>query len=116
MAPSPGSLGLCPLGLPVDPSFDLRQTFDGVPADIVVGHQDHMDCLPLYGVSRNGKNFIAFLQETDDVVALGNWSCRISRRDFDAYGYDIATGRGLTLCAYRINDQHIEYAPIIRTA
>ncbi|MCE2839633.1 MAG: hypothetical protein LW834_22250 [Cyanobium sp. 49614_E6] len=59
------------------PSFDLNRPFDGPSPDLVVGDQDHMDCLPLYGISPDGKNYIAFLQETDDVEPLGNWSCRI---------------------------------------
>lgn len=94
------------------PSFDLTDSFDGLSPDLVLGDQDHMDSLPLYGVSSNGKDFVAFLQETDDVVALGNWSCRMSRRDFDAYGFDLARGRGLCVCVYREREGRLEYGEL----
>ena len=97
------------------PHFDLTDSFDGPSPDLVIGDQDHMDCLPLYGVSPNGKDFVASLQETGDVVALGNWSCRIARRDFDAYGFDLAQGRGLRICAYRTNGGRLRFAELIRS-
>jgi hypothetical protein len=95
------------------PSFDLNRPFDGPSPDLVIGDQDHMDCLPLYGISPDGKNYIAFLQETDDVEPLGNWSCRIARRDFDAYGFDLARGRGLRICAYRQRGNQLQFAELI---
>ena len=111
------------------PSFDLRQHHQGpLPGvDIIVGTKDlrqtrplgpegdnWRDCHDLYGMTPQGKDFIAYLQEVDDVEPLGDWSCRISRRDFDAYGFDLATGRGLTLCACIEREDRLEWAQLVR--
>jgi hypothetical protein len=94
------------------PSFDLNQPFSGPSPDLVACEQDFMDCIHLYGISPSGKDYVAFLQETDDVMPQGNWSCLIARRDFDAYGFDLARGRGLLVCGYREHNGQLEFGEI----
>ena len=89
------------------PSFDLNQPHPVPSPDLILNSVDFMDCHELYGISPSGKNFIAYLQETDDVEPLGNWTCRIARRDFDAYGFDLARDRGLSIGAYVQHEDRI---------
>jgi len=90
------------------PSFNIQEHFPGPSPDLILGDMDHMDCHAFYGISPRGKDYIAYLQETDDVVPLGNWCCRIARRDFDAYGFDLAHGRGLSIGVFCRNEQGVE--------
>jgi hypothetical protein len=89
------------------PSFDLNQSHTGTTFDLIVGHDGDPKALVLYGITSRGKDYIAYLQEVDDVLALGNWTCRILRRDFEAYGFDLARGRGLRLGSYLHQDDAV---------
>ena len=89
------------------PSFDLKQPHTSPVFDLIVGNADSGVSHELYGITSRGKDFIAYLQEVDDVLALGNWTCRILRRDFEAYGFDLARGRGLRLGSYLHQDDAV---------
>jgi hypothetical protein len=97
------------------PSFDLAQSHTGLEPDLILGAQDHMDCIPVYGISNAGKDFIAFLQEYDDPMPIGHWSCLIPRRDFDAYAFDGAINRGLVVCQYCIDGPNLILGVVSRT-
>ena len=89
------------------PSFDLQQPHTSPVFDLIVGHDGDPKALVLYGITSRGKDYIAYLQEVDDVLALGSWTCRILRRDFEAYGFDLARGRGLRLGSYLHQDDAV---------
>lgn len=89
------------------PSFDLNQPHTGPAFDLIIGHDGDPNALVLYGISHGGKDYIAYLQEADDAQPLGHWTCRILRRHFEAYGFDLARGRGLQLGAYRHGDSAV---------
>lgn len=96
------------------PSFDLNLPHRGPEPDLVIGQRDFMDCHDLHGISHRGKDFIAYLQEVDDVQPLGDWSCRIARRDFDAYAFELMQDRQLVVCACYDRGDHLEFAQLTR--
>lgn len=98
------------------PSFDLAQSHAGPEPDLILGDQDFMDCIPIYGISTAGKDYVALLQEHDDQMPIGQWSCLVPRRDFDAYVFDGATIRGLVVCKYCIDGPNLILGVVSRAA
>jgi hypothetical protein len=81
------------------PSFDLSQPFTGKASDIILAAGERTE---LIGVTDQGKDFIAHIQEIEsEVQCLGSWRCRLPHGRFNNGFASSAARRGLIVTINR---------------